>query len=183
MLRCWPVGWDHPPPSWDPGLGPFACGAGKKTRPSLRFPNAVGVVARSRLSLAQRLHRLGTSLQQFCRPCCWWWCCCCCCSGMSTISLLLLHCLILSHFCFGSFVWEAFRCAVRESPGTLIDKIRSLSFSLCVRNSNQNAQEFSRASSVFVEDLRLQFATRWEREREREREREILQRSCRIVDL
>jgi hypothetical protein len=56
---------------------------------------------------------------------------------------------------------------VRECPGTLIDKIRSLSLSLslCVRNSNLNAQEFCRASSVFLEDLSLQFATLRERER------------------
>ncbi len=50
MLRCWPVGWDHPPPSWDPGLGPFACGAGKKTRPSLatRTQLVLSLVAGSR---------------------------------------------------------------------------------------------------------------------------------------
>jgi hypothetical protein len=162
-----------------PGSWPVRLRRREEDATVARLPNAVGLVARSRLSLAQRLRPLGISLQQFCCP--WWCCCCCCCSGMSKISLLLLHCLIFSHFCFWSFVWEAFRCAVRQSPCTLIDKIRSLSLSLCVQNSNRNAQEFCRASSVFLEDLRVQFATL--RERERDREREILQRSCWIVDL
>jgi len=48
MLAC-RMGPTHPP-SWDPGLGPFACGAGKKTRPSLasRTQLLLSLVAGSR---------------------------------------------------------------------------------------------------------------------------------------
>lgn len=171
-----------PPPVLGPGSWPVRLRRREEDATVARYPNAVGVVARSRLSLAKRLRRLGILLQQFCCPC-WWWCCCCCCccSGMSTKSLLLLHCLIFSHFCFWSFVWEAFRCAVRVSPGTLIDKIRSLSLSLSLFVYKIR----TKMHKNFVELLRFFWKTwgynlqRWERERERE----ILQRSCWIVDL